>query len=524
MKELVLDISHCDPDIDLAEWKAKHDIYGVVVKAGGYERLNGNRYPEQFETRIYSQHLRNALALNLHVGAYYYTVATDVATAQENADHFVSLLDKYGVKFDMPVYADIEDPGQLGIGQRRLTDVIIAFIERVNSYGYTCGLYTGRCALHENMIPEELEKYPLWIAEYSDMCHTTIRHGMWQFGCMHISGKVHWGDKAGYRDANWLYIAYSEIINKGGGGLPAVSRLSYALAASEVMDHFVDHDEAHGYSQPNRDGVGYESITLSDRTVVEFNGGDRDCSRLVQTCYVVVGVLPRGMHMWTGNEREILLANGFVEVSLDSLQRGDVLWRSGHTELYMGDGIEAGARRSETHGIDGRTGDQDGGEIARSAFVRSHWTHAYRCVLKRPGEGQAQEDPEEETKEGTDMTCFFARFDGDQTEHFWDGKNLHAIANADEKEAIIKWWKIARPGQTLDPKPVDFGSADAPWGARLNDVLSRGAEFKTFERFNKHPSLKATVTDVVKTELRKSSIDEDGLAEMVAQRVVDAIG
>jgi aconitase A len=36
------------------------------------------------------------------------------------------------------------------------------------------------------------------------------------------------------------------------------------------MDHFVDHD-AHGYSQPNRDGTGeVETITLSDGTEVSF--------------------------------------------------------------------------------------------------------------------------------------------------------------------------------------------------------------------------------------------------------------
>lgn len=432
MKELVLDISHCDPDIDLAEWKARHNIYGVVVKAGGYERLNGNRYPEQFETRIYSQHLRNAVALNLHVGAYFYDVSTDVETARRNADYFVSLLDKYGVRFDMPVYVDIEDVGQLGIGRRALTDVIIAFIERVNSHGYMCGLYTGRCALHENMIPEELEKYPLWIAEYADACHTTIRHGMWQFGCMHISGKVHWGDKAGYRDANWLYIAYSEIIDKGGSRLPDIPRLSYAMAAAEVMDHFVDHD-AHGYSQPNRDGVGYEALELSDRTVVEFNGGDRDCSRLIQTCYVVVGVLPRGISMWTGNQREILLANGFVEVPLDNLQRGDVLWREGHTEMYMGDGVEAGARRSEYHSIDGKTGDQDGGEIARSAFVRSHWTSAYRCILKRPGEGDTTPT---QTEASDSMAILYDGSDGKV--YYWNGdpESVPYHVSGEEKKAL----------------------------------------------------------------------------------------
>lgn len=522
MKELVIDISHCDTDIDISAWKSRHDLWGVIVKAGGYERLDGSRYPEQFETTIYKTHLANVQRLGLHCGAYYYTVATDVNTAVRNADHFASLLDKYGAKFDLPVYADIEDIGQLGIGKRALTDVIIAFIERVNSHGYTCGLYTGRCALHESMIPEELEKYPLWIAEYSSACHTSIRHGMWQFGCMHVNGDLSWSDRTGYRDVDWCYIDYPSIIANGGGGLPTIPRLSYAMAAAEIMDHFVDHD-AHGYSQPNRDGVGYESLELSDRTVVEFNGGDRDCSRLIQTCYVVIGVLPRGIHMWTGNERETLLANGFVKVSLDDLQRGDILWRDGHTEMYMGDGIEAGARRSEYHSVDGKTGDQDGGEIDRSRFVKSHWTSAYRCILKRPGEDvPAPEDNTNGDHNGDDMTLpFFVKFDDDSTEHLFypPSGRLYAIANPDEKTALIEFFKLVYPGKTIDVNAKKFGIKDAPWGARLNDVLSRGASFRGFEQFTKHPSTRAIVRD----EINKA-LDEDSLADLVARRVVDLIG
>ena len=518
MKELVLDISHCDPDIDLATWKVRHNVWGVIVKAGGYENI-GSGHPERFETRIYKDHIANVQALGLHLGAYFYDVSRDVDTAKKNADYFVSLLDKYGAKFDMPVYVDIEDVGQLGIGKRRLTDVIIAFIERVNSYGYTCGLYTGRCALHENMIASELEKYPLWIAEYSNACHTSIRHGMWQFGCMHINGDLAWGDVSGYRDVNWCYIDYPSIINNNsGGGLPKVKKLSYGMAAAEVMDHFIDHS-AHGYSQPNRDGVGYESLELSDRTVVEFNGGDRDCSRLIQTCYVVIGVLPRGMHMWTGNERETLLANGFVQVSLDDLQRGDVLWRAGHTEMYMGDGIEGGARRSETHGIDGMTGDQDGGEIDRSKFVRSHWTSAYRCILKRPGEDDGQDsgsDGGQKEGETSKMMMCFVKFDGDGTENFFDGQYFHALRNPDEKKAVIDFYQKAF-GVTISPNPINFGSKEAPYGARLVDAMLRGPQFATLEAFEAHPSLAKVVSDQIRATTCKT--DNKSIAEAVKKAI-----
>jgi hypothetical protein len=79
----------------------------------------------------------------------------------------------------------------------------------------------------------------------------------------------------------------------------------------------------------------------------------------MQTCCVAADVIPRGLHMWTGNEREILADNGFVRRSLGDPQPGDILWREGHTEMYLGNGIEGGARRSEYHSTDGKLGSAD---------------------------------------------------------------------------------------------------------------------------------------------------------------------
>jgi len=213
MKELVIDISHADPDIDISEWKDERGIWAVIAKCGGYEILPGNNHPEEFRTRIFDRHYRDTVANGLHVGSYYYSVATDEDTMRHNADHCASLLD--GKSFDMPIYLDIEDPGQFELSRRDLTDVILAFIHRMEEHGYTAGLYTGRSALNGCMYGEELEQYPLWIAEYSDRCRTSIGHGMWQFGAMSIDGDVYWGDRDGYVDANWCYIDYPSKISHG---------------------------------------------------------------------------------------------------------------------------------------------------------------------------------------------------------------------------------------------------------------------------------------------------------------------
>lgn len=111
------------------------------------------------------------------------------------------------------------------------------------------------------------------------------------------------------------------------------------------------------------------------KATVYIHGGDYDCSELVRMCYRAVGVLPYGSYMWTGNEIELLTDNGFARRSLSAPEQGDVLWRDGHTEIYLGNGMQGGARHGDyPGGLDGRQGDQDGTEVTRSAYRASDWS------------------------------------------------------------------------------------------------------------------------------------------------------
>lgn len=118
---------------------------------------------------------------------------------------------------------------------------------------------------------------------------------------------------------------------------------------------------------------------MSKTATVYIHGGDYDCSELVRMCYRAVGVLPYGSYMWTGNEIELLTSHGFIFGNLDYPQIGDVLWREGHTELYLGMNKQGGARHGDyAGGLSGRKGDQDGTEITKSAYRKSDWTYLLR--------------------------------------------------------------------------------------------------------------------------------------------------
>lgn len=173
--------------------------------------------------------------------------------------------------------------------------------------------------------------------------------------------------------------------------------LRRAEAAAQVMEHLIDHDSHHGYTQGSgRGGKGFETITLTSGEKVTFEDGDTDCSEAIRRCYAAVGVLPFGYwasYMWTGNEHEMLTTHGFKKIEVKdarSMQRGDVLLRNGHTEMYLGNGLQGGARINEKGTITGgKVGDQTGYEVSKSAYTPSRWTAAYRYCGAEKNEQEA---------------------------------------------------------------------------------------------------------------------------------------
>lgn len=154
--------------------------------------------------------------------------------------------------------------------------------------------------------------------------------------------------------------------------------LTVSERIAQIAEHFASHS-VHGYSQPNRGTGSTETITLSDGSKVSVTSSDVDCSEMVRQC--VNGGLGRKAiaYMWTGNEDEQLKAQGFTRMSYaaSKVQRGDVLWVSGHTGVALGNGLQADAHGDEYGGITGpNRGDQTGHEVE----VRSlrSWTYIYR--------------------------------------------------------------------------------------------------------------------------------------------------
>lgn len=210
MKELVIDISHWDDGIDLSTWIEKRNLWGVIIKAGGNETNLGRYTDPKFE-----ENYQAARYFGLHIGFYYYTVTTDIANANADANHFADIVgDRF---YDLPLYMDVEDPGQFELSQRALTDVIKNFCDTLQYRGYYAGLYTGGNAWLNNMYSDELTCYANWIASWKDTWPDEAGDiGMWQQGCGNLEGGIIFEDAGleGYHDIDWCVIDYpSRITN-----------------------------------------------------------------------------------------------------------------------------------------------------------------------------------------------------------------------------------------------------------------------------------------------------------------------
>lgn len=197
--------------------------------------------------------------------------------------------------------------------------------------------------------------------------------------------------------------------------------LSIEERAAEIMEHLCTHS-THGYSQPNRQGVGTggsvaETITLSDGTKVGIAAYDRDCSSAVIECYAAQGIDVNGA-WYTQNMRACMKSSGNFRVleasTWRSPKRGDLLLteRNGHVAMALGGGKLGEFLRSENHSTHGKVGDQDGGE----SVIRALYNDGWDCVLRYCG-------PEPEGVNETGQTVAGA---GKYTVVSADGLNVRA--------------------------------------------------------------------------------------------------
>ena len=386
----VIDVSHWDGTVHYASWITKHNLWGVIVKAGGNETRLGRYTDSQFETNY-----KNAKAAGLHVGAYYYTVVTSIEEAKKDAQHLIGLLQ--GHKFDMPIYMDVEDPRQFQLSKRLLTDIIKTFCDALIDAGYYAGLYMSGSTWLNNVVTDELRDYANWIAWWRAAWPTEAGDiGLWQQGTKRLSdGALYYDDVSGCTDFNWCIIDYPSRINNGDTTQEPTEDTTPQTPdpkEEEKEDNRLTKFCNLMYTACVEWSLGYDQYNRWDIR----DGGECDCSSLVIWAAKTAG-FDTGDASYTGNMSSNFTARGWKRIAADLSQArpGDILLNDNcHTATVIsgfGWGAKIAQASIDEHGniTGGQSGDQ-----ANETNVKNIYTYSrgWDCILRYTGESTSGVD------------------------------------------------------------------------------------------------------------------------------------
>lgn len=190
-----IDVSTFQDNID---WNSV-DIDFCIIRAGYGRELS------QKDDKL-EDNYNGAKAHNIPVGVYWYSYATDEIDAVKEANACLEVLK--GKQFEYPIFFDVEEQSQFNLGKAKVSAIIRAFCSTLEKAGYYVGLYMSENPLNNYVEDDILNKYDLWVANYS--YKPKCECGMWQHSC---KGKVNGIN--GDVDLNYCYKDYPEIIKTG---------------------------------------------------------------------------------------------------------------------------------------------------------------------------------------------------------------------------------------------------------------------------------------------------------------------
>lgn len=158
--------------IDVSKWQKGFDFKLArqqgktfcIVRAG--KTTSDGR---QVMDEAFYDNINGAKNAGLDIGIYFYSLATTPAVAVREADWIHKLLnsDLRNTALKSGIWIDVEDSKQAKLSPERLTSVIMAGINRLNSCGHYVGMYSSCSFFRNNLVLKNLPGYiPLWVAQY----------------------------------------------------------------------------------------------------------------------------------------------------------------------------------------------------------------------------------------------------------------------------------------------------------------------------------------------------------------------
>lgn len=191
-----IDVSKHQGKIDWKKVKAS-GVQFVIIRAGYGQNNIDDRFKE---------YIKNALAVGLKVGVYWFSYAYTTSMAKKEAEYCLSAVKGYDIK--LPIFFDweydsMEYAKKHGVicTKDLITSMSVTFCNEIKKAGYIAGYYENPDYIANHIYQDKLKGFDFWLAHYTTK--KSMACDIWQYS---DKGKI--DGIAGAVDMNYCYKDY----------------------------------------------------------------------------------------------------------------------------------------------------------------------------------------------------------------------------------------------------------------------------------------------------------------------------
>ena len=173
----LIDVSQYQGTIDWNTAKESGTFDGVLMRCG-LRNSKGNCVKDT----KFLYNAQSCTELGIPMGVYWFTSALTVQEAIEEADYCASLLSSYPLSY--PVFIDTEWGSRSGLNRlnkNKRTDCVIAFMRRMEEYGYDTGIYGSVGWFTGYMDFPRVASEKIWVASWNGRPSYPDYYIAWQY-------------------------------------------------------------------------------------------------------------------------------------------------------------------------------------------------------------------------------------------------------------------------------------------------------------------------------------------------------
>ncbi|MCM1039537.1 MAG: glycoside hydrolase family 25 protein [Roseburia sp.] len=179
-------LSHKGIDVSRYQEKIEWDKVAGDGIEYAFIRLGIRGYTEGeiVEDEAFTYNIENALDNGIEAGIYFFTQATSVEEAREEAQFVLDALEPYDVTY--PVVLDVEavsnkNARTADLTKEERTEYCLTFCEMIKQAGYTPMIYGNLKSFMLLLDLEQLEEYDKWFAHYDTEVYFPYDFKIWQY-------------------------------------------------------------------------------------------------------------------------------------------------------------------------------------------------------------------------------------------------------------------------------------------------------------------------------------------------------